>query len=654
MGEYKQRLPQCWDLSIEASAQGSRFAIDESLSIDLKDVNISVEGRELLVGAHVLLKPCVHYGLLGRNGVGKSILFDCLANGRLLPLHIRKQLKMMIIRQTMELDPRARVDHEAHVHEGESVLDVLRKRPEFLRAHFSDKEEWAILAEQQTRARGKVAREKVLEIERNEVLGGEHGTDDPVTEICGQVDEVSLDLDEPDMSSIVQVAASMSLKKDDLSRPYSSLSGGWRMRVLLAKALLWRPDVLLMDEPTNHLCIAGISWLQKIIKEEFSDMTIVMVSHVRSFLNSVAEEIIWFKNKQLEYYKGNYDTFIQTIEDKAAFAERMQSAIDRKKARMEESLQASKAQALKHKDDKKLKQVASRRQKAEERIGYERNAKGHRFKLNRDRIGYFTTMLADVEHVEQEHSQNVLRFATPEPTLPRFSGPLVIAQNLSFSRASASLSPAQAAGASASDANPFHLSDVNLNVEAGQRLAILGANGQGKTTLLNLLAGELTPCSGSVQIRVPSFGYFKQDVVAELGQEDMAALDRLCSKHPTVKRHELWKHIGSFGLGAPQTAERTSLKNLSGGQRVAYAFAELSLDAPCVILLDEPNSHLDLDALVALEESLEEYPGALVFVSHDISFILRVATHAMWIEGGRAQRIELEDLEEKCLRTTPA
>ncbi|EKX54319.1 hypothetical protein GUITHDRAFT_63572 [Guillardia theta CCMP2712] len=419
----------------------------------------------------------------------------------------------------------------------------------------------------------------------------------------------------------------MSLKKDDLSRCYDSLSGGWRMRVLLAKALLWRPDVLLMDEPTNHLCIAGISWLQRIIKEEFNDMTVVMVSHVRSFLNSVAEEIIWFKNKQLEYYKGNYDTFLQTIEDKAAFAERMQSAIDRKKARMEESLQASKAQA---------------------------NAKGHRFKLNRDRIGYFTTMLADVEHVEQEHSQSALRFSTPEPTLPRFSGPLIVAQNLSFTRAPASTTSDEAPGPSASSTTPFQLTDVSLNVEAGQRLAILGANGQGKTTLMNLLAGELNPCSGSVQIRVPSFGYFKQDVVAELGREDLPALDRLCSKHPTVKRHDLWKHIGSFGLGAPQTAERTALKNLSGGQRVAYAFAELSLDAPSVILLDEPNSHLDLDALVALEDSLEDYPGALIFVSHDISFILRVATHAMWMDGGRAQRIELDEIETRCLRTTPA
>eukprot|EP00386_Alphamonas_edax_P001914 GDKI01005778.1.p1 GENE.GDKI01005778.1~~GDKI01005778.1.p1 ORF type:complete len:624 (+),score=154.20 GDKI01005778.1:41-1912(+) len=617
---------------IQATSEPSRFSETYS-GIDLKNVNISVENKELLVDAKVQFVNGKHYGLLGRNGVGKSILLTSLASGSLLPVALRTSIRVMLVRQTLDLERISESEKGTHVH---TVQDELMQVPYGLNFVMSEREKWQALTEQQSGARGKFAREMLLYYEKMQ-----SGEEDPVA-LAEQ--EQMLELEKPDPAHVVKVAKSMKIGDEVLCKPYLSLSGGWRMRVQLAKALIFTPDVLLLDEPTNHLDIAGVEWLQKTLNSKFTETTIVLVSHNRSFLNAVATDMIVFKNKSLEYFKGNYEQYIQTIADKEAFNERAQDAIDRKKEKMADSIQKNMQIAKKTGDDKRLQQTASRKVKMEERIGLERNAKGHRFKLNRDRAGYHYSVYADVDHIEEEKAQPKLHFTIQQPAaLPRSGAlDLLAVEGVGFKRR-------------ANGKTTFEMKNITMSVEGGRRYAIVGANGEGKTSLLNLLAGVLTPSSGTVTKKCGdnAIGYFRQDVVAELGSVQHTPVERLTQMFPNVKMQDVRGRLGAFGLGSTELATQ-KLSTMSGGQRVAYAFAELTFNAPSVLLLDEPNSHLDLEALELLADSLCEYEGAVVFVSHDLSFIQEVATDAYWMEGGTLTRMELEEVPERAKKTAKA
>ncbi|KAI3632855.1 hypothetical protein MIR68_008930 [Amoeboaphelidium protococcarum] len=581
---------------ITATSQTSRFA-ETDYGIDLKGVQIAVGERILLQDAHLQLNAGVHYGLLGRNGVGKSILLKCLASGILLSPNVRDQMRIMMISQTLDSD-----DNDEVVNQQDSnsitVQEEMLKTPFGWDWSVDEKTRWEHLAELRSRARGKEARQMAEKL-------GKMALDNSKIEPEFQLLD---DLDQVDPAKVKEVAKSLKITDEMMERPLSSLSGGWKMRVQLAKAILYQPDVLLLDEPTNHLDIAGIIWLQKAINSKLADITILMVSHNRSFLNAVAQRIVVFKNKQLEYYKGNYDQYIETITDKELYAERLQDQLDRKRAAMESSIKKNASDAKKRGDDKKMKQVASRKIKLEERTG--------------------------VEHEQDELSQSKLKFSIPTPILPRFNGPLLVVEDVGFERKDKTGNLL------------FKLESITFNVEAGQCVAICGANGQGKSTLLNLIASQWHPSRGSINVRSNKVGYFKQDYVKELGKETDNAVTRLSKQYPEISQVQLRNHLGSFGLGANALAVDVPIGKLSGGQRVVYAFAELTLSSPSLLLLDEPNSHLDLDALEALSESLQKFEGGIVIVSHDVSFIQEVSTQIFWLSEGKLVQIEGEEIEK--------
>ena len=233
-------------------------------------------------------------------------------------------MKIMLIKQTLESEIESEKDDR-------TVLKELKRRPFGVDPGLTEKERWALFAEQQSRSRGKYARDMLARLDCAD------STDRPG---LGHEEE------ELDISDILSALHSLGMDDSMLSRPLHTLSGGWKMRVQLAKALLYQPDLLLLDEPTNHLDISGIAWLQRTLQEDFADMTVLLVSHVRSFLNGVVQDTILFRNRTLEYFRGNYDHYLQCQEEKAAFAERMQDSIDRKKAHLEASIQLNVALAL--------------------------------------------------------------------------------------------------------------------------------------------------------------------------------------------------------------------------------------------------------------------------------------------------------------------
>ena len=373
--------------AIQATSQSSRFAAAD-VGIDLKSVQISVAGRDLLSDAHVQLLSGVHYGLIGRNGVGKSILLTCLSNGSLLSPALREQLRVLYINQTLDdrstmvetmadtatttsstekrskrrgkstatgnkREPETSEDAaEPSLSSSSSSKQQLQKQQQELTAlqellrwpyphqqqELSELEKWQALAQSTSGKRGHAARQKLVQLESSmdklsvvEEREPESWSDmdadvDVDNEEDGDQDLTVMSPEERpvvDQKTFERVLKSMGITDATLEKPLAALSGGWRMRIALAKFLLYPPDLLLLDEPTNHLDIAGIAWLERCIRT-LAEVTIVLVSHNRSFLNSVTDDIILFKNQKLEYFTGNYDQYIQTIEEKEAYAERMQ------------------------------------------------------------------------------------------------------------------------------------------------------------------------------------------------------------------------------------------------------------------------------------------------------------------------------------------
>eukprot|EP00892_Ulva_mutabilis_P010287 jgi/Ulvmu1/7630/UM038_0057.1 len=276
---------------------------------------------------------------------------------------------------------------------------------------------------------------------------------------------------------------------------------------------------------------------------------------------------------------------------------------------MQQSITAGRAQARRAGNSKKLEQMASKQKKLDERFGVETNARGHRFKLNRDRGGFHNTLRDDVA---DEHVDAAVVWRMPPPPALRAPGPLVALEDVSFAYAGTGGAPRRAV-----------LAGVSMTVERGSRIALIGKNGEGKTTLMRVMAGELVPQAGTVRVHpAAKIGFLRQNFVDDVRLLEASALEDLGGRYPEVKEQRLYEQLGGFGLQG-RTA-RQPLRTLSGGQAVRYAVACLMMEAPHALLLDEPTNHLDLDTIEALIAALEAFEGAIVVVSHDVYFVERL------------------------------
>ncbi|GFE51763.1 glycosyl transferase family 1 [Roseobacter cerasinus] len=368
--------------------------------------------------------------------------------------------------------------------------------------------------------------------------------------------------------------------------PCSAFSGGWRMRVALAAVLFAQPDLLLLDEPTNYLDLEGALWLESYLARY--PHTVIIISHDRGLLNRAVGAILHLEDRKLTLYQGPYDQFARQRAEQRAVQAAMAKKQQARRDHMQAFVDRFKAKAS------KAKQAQSRLKMIEK-----------------------MDMIASPEQA----AKRVFTFPEPEELSP----PIISIEG----------------GAVGYTDTPV-LSRLNLRIDQDDRIALLGKNGQGKSTLSKLLSGRLPLMTGkSVQSNKLRIGFFAQHQVEEL-HVDESPLQHIISARPGVLHSKLRAQLAGFGLGADQA--ETEVGRLSGGQKARLSLLLATLDAPHLLILDEPTNHLDIESREALVEALTAYSGAVILVSHDMHLLSMVADRLWLVSGGTVKPYD-DDLE---------
>ena len=394
-----------------------------------------------------------------------------------------------------------------------------------------------------------------------------------------------------------RILAGLGFGEAEQQRPCSEFSGGWRMRAALAALLFSAPDLLLLDEPTNYLDLEGALWLEDFLKRYRG--TMVLVSHDRDLLNRAVDSILHLEHSKLTLYNGGYDTFVETREQKRALAEAQRSQQDAERKRIQAFID-------------RFRYKASKARQAQSRMKW----------LER---------MKPIVPVIDEHLAPI-RLPQPEPAQP----PLV-----ALDRVSVGYVPGKPV-----------LSYLTLRIDSDDRIALLGSNGNGKSTLAKLLSGRLAAMSGEMtRARKVAVGYFAQHQLDELDAE-RTALQTLLANRPRLDETRARAQLGGFGFSGEKA--ETPIAQLSGGERARLLLAIATLDKPNLLILDEPTNHLDIDAREELLAALNEYEGAVVIISHDRRLIEACADRLLLVADGRVTPFDgdLEDYQRMILSKT--
>jgi ATP-binding cassette subfamily F protein 3 len=388
-------------------------------------------------------------------------------------------------------------------------------------------------------------------------------------------------------AEVGRVLQGLGFRKEDWERQTDEFSGGWQMRLALAKLLLQKPNLLLLDEPTNHLDLEARNWLEEYLHDY--PHALVLISHDRYFLDVVVNKIAEIWNKRFWFYTGNYDKFLT---QKTQRNEQLQAAYKNQRDRIEQLevfINRFRYQAT------KAKQVQSRIKELEK-----------------------------IERIEVPPEEKTIHFSFPQP---KPSG-RIVAEFIGVAKTY----PAKP-GSTSGEKEVFR--DVNFIIEKGDRIALVGINGAGKSTLIKLLAGTERPTQGEYKLgHNVEADYFAQDQYKEL-DADARMIDDLGNASPGSTQTELRSLLGCFLFSEDDVFKKIGV--LSGGERGRYALLRLLLHPANFLLLDEPTNHLDLRAKDVLLDSLMEYTGTIVFVSHDRYFIDKLATRVFEIGDGKVE-----------------
>lgn len=524
----------------------------KSKDIKVDSIDISIGGHRILTDASLTLAYGRRYGLVGQNGIGKSTLLRALSRREVaIPSHI----SILHVEQEITGDDTPAI---------QAVLDadVWRKR---------------LLAEQEKISKQLAA----IEAERSSMADTSkdaarldherEGLDITLNDIHSKLAEMESDKAESRAASIL---AGLGFSPERQQYPTKTFSGGWRMRLALARALFCEPDLLLLDEPSNMLDVPSITFLSNYLQSYPS--TILVVSHDRAFLNEVATDIVHQHSERLDYYKGaNFDSFYATKEERKKIAKREYEKQMAERAHLQAFID-------------KFRYNAAKSSEAQSRIK----------KLERMPV------------LEPPESDYVVHFKFPD--VEKLSPPIVQMSDVSFGYSK----------------DKLLLRNVELDVQLDSRIGIVGPNGAGKTTVLKLLTGQLQPTSGLISTHARlRIGYFAQHHVDALDLTT-SAVSFMAKTYPGKTDEEYRRHLGAFGITGTTGLQRMEL--LSGGQKSRVAFACLSLTNPHILVLDEPSNHLDIEGMDALSEALQRFEGGVVMVSHDVTMLRNVCT-SLWV-----------------------
>ncbi|ODV92278.1 hypothetical protein CANCADRAFT_23601 [Tortispora caseinolytica NRRL Y-17796] len=539
----------------------SARAKSKDVKIDSFDLYVG-NGLRILSGAQLVLAHGHRYGLVGHNGIGKSSLLKALSR-RELP--IPENITILHVEQEVRGD---------EVPALQSVLDA-----DVWRKHFLQ-EQTAITARLNEL-------ESAQDDTENDVLA-QKMRDDEIQELQESLNVIHENLADMDADTAESRAATilsgLGFSVEAQSKPTNQFSGGWRMRLALARALFCKPDLLLLDEPSNMLDVPSITFLADYLQTYPG--TVLIVSHDRAFLNDVATDIIHQHSERLDYYRGcDFDRFYASKEER------------RKNQQREYDNQMAYRKHLQTFIDK-FRYNAAKSSEAQSRIK----------KLEK---------LPVLEPPEEEQEFK-FRFTEVE----KLSPPIIQLQNVTFG-----YNPDKAI-----------VRDVDLSIQLDSRIALVGGNGSGKTTLLRLLIGQLEASKGQIsrngRLRI---GYFAQHHVDQMDL-NLTAVSWLAKVWPGKSDEEYRRHLGSFGITGTLGVQKLEL--LSGGQKSRVAFACLCLNQPHILVLDEPSNHLDTAGLDALADALKKFEGGVLMVSHDVTLISQVCNEIWSCEEGHVNQFD--------------
>lgn len=377
-----------------------------------------------------------------------------------------------------------------------------------------------------------------------------------------------------------RILVGLGFPEEDQHRPLDSFSGGWKMRVALAALLFSAPDLLLLDEPSNHLDLEATLWLESFLKSY--PATMIVISHERDLLNNVVDHILHLEGGKTTLYTGGYDSFERQRAERAAQLAAAKASQDAQRAKLEDYIARNSARAS------TAKQAQSR-----------------------------AKALARMQPIASLAEDPSLSFDFPSPDELR--PPLVTLDLASVGYAE----------------NKPILERLNLRLDPDDRIALLGRNGNGKTTLARLLAAQLAPMDGAINVSGKmKVGYFTQYQVEELDGSD-TPLEHMTRAMQGASPGAVRGQLGRFGFSGMKAT--TQVAKLSGGERARLALALITRDAPHMLILDEPTNHLDVDAREALVQALNAYEGAVVLVSHDRHMLELTADRLVLVDQGTAK-----------------
>ncbi|KAK0952645.1 ATP-binding cassette, regulator of translational elongation [Friedmanniomyces endolithicus] len=527
-------------------------AQSKSKDIKVDGIDITIGGKRILTDTNLTLAFGRRYGLVGQNGIGKSTLLRALSKREVaIPTHI----SILHVEQEIAGDDTPAL---------QAVLDADVWRKHLLREQEKLSKELAELEAERSSMADTSADAAKLDKHRE-------GLDITLSDVQGKLSEMESDKAEPRAASIL---AGLGFSHERQQFATKTFSGGWRMRLALARALFCEPDLLLLDEPSNMLDVPSITFLSNYLQGYPS--TLLVVSHDRAFLNEVATDIIHQHSERLDYYKGaNFDSFYASKEER------------RKTAKREYENQMAVRQHLQAFIDK-FRYNAAKSSEAQSRIK----------KLEKMPV---------LDAPEAEYS---VHFKFPD--VEKLSPPIIQMANVSFGY---------------TPDKPL-LRNVDLDVQLDSRIGIVGPNGAGKTTALKLLIGALSPSAGLIsqnpRLRI---GFFAQHHVDALDL-NTSAVGFMAAKYPGKSDEEYRRHLGAFGITGKTGLQKMEL--LSGGQKSRVAFACLGLTNPHILVLDEPSNHLDIEAMDALSVALRNFGGGVLMVSHDVTMLQNVCT-SLWV-----------------------